>query len=121
MEAVCQSSVAVAKVATMVRSWGDNRRLLELLGKTWPIPVIVVGMGEIGQLTRIVGPLRGSALTYASSGRRSAPGQLSLEEVGKTYRLGKLSGATRLIGVVGHPVGHSQLPGNPRIAKTSNC
>ena len=95
METVCQSSVSVAKVATMVRSWGDNRRLLELLGKSWPKPVVVVGMGEMGQLTRIVGPLRGSALTYASSGRRSASGQLSLEEVGKTYRLGKLSGATR--------------------------
>ena len=110
MEAVCQSPVSVAKVATMVRSWGDNRRLLELLGKTWPMPVVVVGMGEMGQLTRIVGPLRGSALTYTRSGRASAPGQLSLEEVGKTYRLGKLSGATRLIGVVGHPVGHSRSP-----------
>ena len=110
METVCQSSVSVAKVATMVRSWGDNRRLLELLEKSWPKPVVVVGMGEMGQLTRIVGPLRGSALTYASSGRRSAPGQLSLEEVGKTYRLGKLTRATRLIGIIGQPVGHSRSP-----------
>ena len=110
MEVICQSPVSVAKVATMVRSWEDNRRLLELLGKPWPKPVVVVGMGEMGQLTRIVGPLRGSVLTYASAGRVSAPGQLSLEEVKKTYRLDKLSRTTRLIGVVGNPVGYSRSP-----------
>ncbi len=110
MEAVCESPVSVAKVATMVRSWGDNRRLLDLLGKSWPKPVVVVGMGEMGQPTRIVAPLHGSALTYTSSGRRSAPGQLSLEEVRKTYRLAKLSSASRLVGVIGKPVSHSRSP-----------
>ena len=110
MESICQKRISMAKVATMVNTWDDNRRLLELLGRRWSKPVVVIGMGDMGQITRIVGPLRGSALIYASSGCASAPGQLSLRELRQTYRLGKLSGAARLIGVIGRPLGHSRSP-----------
>ena len=41
----------------MVNSWTDNRRLLDLLSRKWPKPVIVTGMGDIGQITRVIGPV----------------------------------------------------------------
>ncbi len=110
LDAVCQSPVAVAKIATFVRTWSDNRRLLELLGKSWPKPVIVIGMGPMGQITRIIGPSRGSALTYTAIGARSAPGQLTLSELIDTYRFREIGRSTQLIGIVGNPVDHSQSP-----------
>ncbi len=110
MDEVSRSPGAVAKLATMVRSWNDNRRLLELLNRNWGKPVIVIGMGPMGQITRIVGPSRGSALTYTASGPGSAPGQVSLEELVGTYRFPKVHGSTSLIGIIGKPLGHSRSP-----------
>ncbi len=110
MDKVSESPVAVAKVATMVRSWHDNRRLLKLLDRPWGKPIVVIGMGAMGQITRIVGPARGSALTYTSNGLESAPGQVSLEELLGTYRFPSVTGSTGLIGIIGNPLGHSRSP-----------
>lgn len=110
MGKICNSYGSVAKMATMVRNWDDNRRLLSLLEKSWDKTIIVVGMGEMGQVTRIVGPVRGSALTYASCGASSAPGQLSVHELKQIYKLERLSVDTRLIGILGQPVQHSRSP-----------
>lgn len=66
----------VAKIACQVNSTADAARLLSLysLGK----PVISIGMGEIGKITRIAAPLLGAPFTYASldSERETAPGQI---------------------------------------------
>ena len=110
LEAVCRTPAAFAKVATMVRSWSDNRRLLALLDRQWSKPVIVVGMGEVGEMTRVVGPSRGSALTYASAGQASAPGQRELNEIENTFRVREIGRQTKLIGIVGNPVAHSRSP-----------
>ncbi len=111
LDAVCRSPAAVAKIATFVRTWSDNRRLLELLAKSWPKPVIVIGMGPMGQITRILGPSRGSALTYTGIGDGSAPGQLALRELIETYRFPEIGPSTKLLGIIGNPVEHSQSPG----------
>src|ERR1051325_1207929 len=55
----CAGPGQIAKVATFVNSWADNRRLLSLVSRKWPKPIIVVGMGEVGQITRVIGPSRG--------------------------------------------------------------
>lgn len=71
-----QSEADVAKIACLSTSPKDNARLLGLLdiGR----PLIVVGMGEHGRLTRVVAPLLGSLFTYASDsmGKETAPGQI---------------------------------------------
>ena len=111
LDRVCRGPAAVAKVATMVRSWSDNRRLFDLMRRDWPKPVVIVGMGAMGQPTRILGPSRGTVLTYtASDGGHSAPGQLALEELLETYRFRRIGPGTRLVGIVGNPVGHSLSP-----------
>ena len=110
LDRACASAGHIAKVATLVTSWADNRRLLALLSKAWPKPVIVAGMGEIGQITRVIGPARGSFLSYASSGEASAPGQLSLREMLNVYRFRRIKRSTKLIGIVGSPVSHSLSP-----------
>jgi len=110
LDRACSGPAQIAKVATFVNSWSDNQRLLSLLSSERHKPVIVTGMGEVGQITRIIGPARGSFLTYAASKTASAPGQLSLREMVTVYRFRRVRRSTRLIGVVGSPVGHSLSP-----------
>jgi 3-dehydroquinate dehydratase/shikimate dehydrogenase len=111
MDRICASPGQIAKLATSVTSWDDNRRLLDLLKRTWPKPVIVAGMGEIGQITRVVGPTRGGLLTYAGlTANASAPGQLTIGEMNDVYRFRRAGPATKLVGIVGNPVSHSLSP-----------
>src|SRR5207247_10834774 len=44
LERACAGPAQIAKVATLVNSWSDNRRLLSLLSRSWSKPVIVTGM-----------------------------------------------------------------------------
>jgi 3-dehydroquinate dehydratase/shikimate dehydrogenase len=111
MDRLCASPGQIAKIATMVNTWADNRRLLDLLKQRWPKPLIVAGMGEIGQITRVIGPARGSALTYAGlQANASAAGQLSVAEMRNVYRFRRVRQTTKLIGIVGYPLGHSLSP-----------
>lgn len=110
LEEACAGPADIAKVATQVRSWTDNRRLFDLMTRNNGKPAIVVGMGELGQITRIAGPSRGSFLTFAASGRQSAPGQIALEEMLDVYKFRRIQRSTRLLGVLGMPVGHSLSP-----------
>lgn len=74
----------VAKLAAMPTTTSDA---LVLLAATWraaqvlEIPLIGISMGNIGALTRIVGWLYGSSVTYAVGHADSAPGQFPIEEV----------------------------------------
>jgi 3-dehydroquinate dehydratase-1 len=71
-----QSGADIAKISCMANSEKDNARLLGLLDLGRPL--IVIGMGERGRLTRVVAPLLGAPFTYASSsmGKETAPGQI---------------------------------------------
>jgi len=110
LQRACASPAQMAKIATSVNSWADNRRLVALMSQQWSKPVIVTGMGDTGQITRVIGPARGSFLTYAASTRQSAPGQLSLSEMLNVYRFRRIGRSTKLIGIVGNPLGHSLSP-----------
>jgi 3-dehydroquinate dehydratase type I len=110
LDRACAGPGQIAKISTLVNSWADNRRLLALLSRKWPKPVIVTGMGDLGQITRIIGPARGSFLTYASFKEPSAPGQLSLSDMLDVYRFKRIAPSSKVIGIVGFPLGHSMSP-----------
>ncbi len=44
-------------------------------------PLITAAMGDLGKLSRISGGITGSAVTYGSIGRASAPGQIPADEL----------------------------------------
>lgn len=71
---------AIAKIACTVRTQRDNANLLGLLDSDHSLAV--VGMGEKGQLARLVAPAIGSAIAYVAVDEKhqSAPGQLSFEQ-----------------------------------------
>jgi 3-dehydroquinate dehydratase/shikimate dehydrogenase len=106
----CTGPGDVAKVATFVHSWADNRRLLSLLCRPWPKPVIAAGMGEIGQITRVIGPSRGGFLTYAASTTAAAPGQLSLREMVDVYGFRRMRPSTKVVGTMGFATAGSVAP-----------
>jgi 3-dehydroquinate dehydratase type I len=74
----------IAKVAFRANDYGDVMNLMNvLLENDVGIPIIAVSMGEYGKISRILGPLLGSYLTFASpaKGQDAAPGQLTVEEL----------------------------------------
>ena len=76
--------VDIAKIATNVINDIDNINLVKLLINRKNI--IVLGMGEKGKITRIITPLLGGYLTFASVDKNiSAPGQISLYDLKKIY------------------------------------
>jgi 3-dehydroquinate dehydratase / shikimate dehydrogenase len=110
LERACAGPAQIGKVATMVNSWSDNRRLLNLSAQSWAKPVIVAGMGETGQITRVLALARGGFLTYAALGQGSAPGQIPVREMHEVYHFRRVKKSTRIIGIIGNPLGHSKSP-----------
>lgn len=77
----------IVKIATMVNKEYEVTKLYRLLtNKPHAEERIVIGMGEYGRMTRILGPLLGSYLTFASSTYgESAPGQIDIKELKNIY------------------------------------
>lgn len=74
--------------------------------------IIAIAMGQAGLMTRVLGPSRGSYLTYGSpdESRSTAPGQISAARLRELYRIDHLTRDSRIMGLVGSPVSHSISP-----------
>lgn len=75
----------IAKIAVMPRSRKDVLTLLsateEMTSEHARIPITTMSMGRDGVISRICGETFGSAVTFGSVGRASAPGQLEAGEL----------------------------------------
>jgi 3-dehydroquinate dehydratase-1 len=67
----------IAKFAVMPTSINDTLVVLEVLSQVEN--TIGISMGDIGKYTRVVAPLFGSPITFASLDKESAPGQMDIE------------------------------------------
>lgn len=79
-----QLGADVAKVAVMPRDLDDVLTLLtatRAASKKLRIPLISMSMGPYGALTRMVGGMFGSSLTFAVGAAASAPGQVPIEDL----------------------------------------
>ena len=79
-----QLGADVAKVAVMPRDLDDVLTLLTATreaSKKLRIPLISMSMGPYGALTRMVGGMFGSSLTFAVGAAASAPGQVPIEDL----------------------------------------
>jgi 3-dehydroquinate dehydratase type I len=78
----------VWKVATKANDIRDNLVVLQLI-KEFKVPGISLAMGDLGVISRVLSPLVGGFLTYASvsKGSESAPGQLTVYELKSIYKL----------------------------------
>jgi 3-dehydroquinate dehydratase type I len=81
----------ICKVVTTATCAADNLTILRLIPQFPETKIIAFAMGSLGLSSRILCPLAGGFLTYASieKGAESAPGQLTVEELSDLYRLVK--------------------------------
>ncbi len=118
------SGAGIAKIVTLAKSPEDNFTVLGLIPYARSIrkDIIAFCMGEEGRESRIIAPLIGSYLNFASLNERlaSAPGQLTVGEMedilhlagGSVYREAKLSVPpnAKIFGILGNPVKQSLSP-----------
>ncbi len=81
----------IGKLVTTACNAEDNLTILRLIPQFPETKIIAFAMGSLGLSSRILCPLAGGFLTYASieKGTESAPGQLTVEELSDLYRLVK--------------------------------
>lgn len=106
-----EPSCRIVKIAYRVRSTRDNLELLDLVGEC-PKPMIGLGMGQFGLMSRVLAGKFGGFLTFAALSRQSAtaPGQPTIAELLGLYRFREIGPRTAVYGVIGWPVEHSLSP-----------
>jgi 3-dehydroquinate dehydratase / shikimate dehydrogenase len=110
---IAGTRAGVVKIATQVDRIGDCLRLLELIErKRAAKPIIVLGMGMAGLMTRALALSRGAMLTFGAlrRGAESASGQPTVNELKDLYRVDQLTRESEIFGVIGNPIGHSRSP-----------
>jgi 3-dehydroquinate dehydratase/shikimate dehydrogenase len=101
------------KVVGTATTLYDNVALMKFLEKqSHQYSMIGMCMGEQGLISRVLGVRAGSAFTFAAVNpeEKTAPGQVTAQDLRSTYRIEQVDAATRVYGVVGDPVEHSLSP-----------
>ena len=101
----------IIKIAVQANEITDSIPVWKLLesAKSENKEIIPISMGEAGKWTRILGLAHGAFLTYAAldSGKETAPGQVSAEDLIEVYRAKELDENTEVYGIIGNPVSQS--------------
>jgi 3-dehydroquinate dehydratase/shikimate dehydrogenase len=101
------------KIVTTATTLYDNVAMMKLLEKrSDKYSLIGLCMGEPGIISRVLGVRAGSVFTFAAASpdEKTAPGQVTAQELSGTYRIEQVDAATRVYGVAGDPVAHSLSP-----------
>jgi 3-dehydroquinate dehydratase/shikimate dehydrogenase len=101
------------KIVGTATALHDNVVMMKFLEKESDKHSLVgMCMGEQGFISRVLGVRAGSVFTFAavSAEEKTAPGQVTAQELRDTYRIEQVDTATRVYGVVGDPVAHSLSP-----------
>jgi 3-dehydroquinate dehydratase/shikimate dehydrogenase len=95
------------KLCTMAHHTVDALRMLTLVHTRHKKHILTgICMGEAGQSTRILSPIIGNAMQYASleDCQSTAPGQLTLHELLSIYHVPKLNAASKIYALLGDPI-----------------
>lgn len=80
----------IVKVAMMPQTKADVFNLLEVtedMSNKLKTPVITMSMGKLGAISRLCGEFSSSAVTFATVGKCSAPGQMPVDKVKECLEL----------------------------------
>jgi 3-dehydroquinate dehydratase / shikimate dehydrogenase len=101
------------KIVGTARSLSDNVTMMKFLEKHRDEhPLIGLCMGEQGIISRVLGVRAGSVFTFGAltADEKTAPGQVTAQELRSTYRIDQVDVATKVYGVAGDPIAHSLSP-----------
>jgi 3-dehydroquinate dehydratase type I len=91
LSACSKMGADIVKICTYAREMEDNLRVLGLIpyARQRGQGIIAFCMGEKGRISRVMAPLLGSYLSYASldKGAESAPGQLTIGETREILKI----------------------------------
>lgn len=91
----------------------DNVTMMKFLEKHQDSRSLIgLCMGEQGIISRVVGVRAGSAFTFGAftAQEKTAPGQVTAQELRSIYRIDQVDAATKIFGVAGDPVSQSLSP-----------
>jgi 3-dehydroquinate dehydratase/shikimate dehydrogenase len=101
------------KVVSTATTLYDNVVMMKFLEKgSENHSVVGLCMGEQGIISRVLAVRAGSTFTFAAvtADEKTAPGQVTAQELRNVYRIEQVDAATRVFGVAGDPVWHSLSP-----------
>jgi len=101
------------KIVTTATTLYDNVVMMKFLEKNSDLHSLIgLCMGEQGIISRVLGVRAGSVFTFAaiSAEQKTAPGQVTAQQLRSTYRIEQVDAATRVYGIAGDPVAHSLSP-----------
>jgi 3-dehydroquinate dehydratase/shikimate dehydrogenase len=100
---IVSTSTTLYDNVTMMRFLEEQSSRYSLIG---------LCMGEQGIISRVLGVRAGSVFTFGaiSPDEKTAPGQVTAQDLRSTYRIEQVDAATRVYGVAGDPVAHSLSP-----------
>jgi 3-dehydroquinate dehydratase/shikimate dehydrogenase len=109
----CRAGVSMVKLVGRARTLEDNLKVRDLLAARGDesVPLAAFCSGPAGTASRLLNLSWGSAATYGfAAGGPAAPGQISLQEMDELFCVRRIGPGTGLLGVTGHPLGHSLSP-----------
>lgn len=113
-ERLASTPAAVVKIAVQASDIVDCLPVFHLLDRAREEgrELIAIAMGNAGIATRILGPSRGSFLTYGAldDDSATAPGQVNARRLRSLYHIDRIDSETMICGLVGLPVMHSVSP-----------
>jgi 3-dehydroquinate dehydratase/shikimate dehydrogenase len=101
------------KIVSTATSLYDNVIMMKFLEKHQDAQSLVgLCMGEQGIISRVLGVRAGSAFTFAAltADEKTAPGQVTAQELRSIYRIDQVDAATKVYAVAGDPISHSLSP-----------
>jgi len=113
-EAIAATPAGIIKIAVQANDAIDCLPIFNLLerARREHRELIAIAMGPAGIITRVLGPSRGSFLTYGAldDENATAPGQPTAKQLRDVYRIERLDSETEVMGIVGNPVNQSLSP-----------
>jgi len=113
-DAIAATPAGILKIAVQANDAIDCLPIFKLLerARREHRELIAIAMGPAGIMTRVLGPSRGSFLTYGAldDENATAPGQLTAKQLRDIYRLERLDSETEVMGILGNPVSQSLSP-----------
>ena len=103
----------VIKLAVSVTTTQQLATLLEWMESALEAtPCVILGMGDLGQPSRLLGGFLGNSWTYVAEEESSkvAPGQLTLKKAMECYQLPSWTSPPVFYGLLGNPIAHSLSP-----------
>lgn len=101
------------KVVGTATSLSDNVTMIKFIERHRDSDALVgLCMGEQGLISRVLAARSGSAFTFGAltADEKTAPGQVTAQELTTTYRIDQMDAATKVYGVAGDPIQHSLSP-----------